>query len=472
MFPRRLRRWLALLCLPVALALLASWDLRLKSGPDVALLPSGCDWTLVAPDFPLFWARVAQVRAGQAFQDAFPMRVHAAELELRLATGVRPTPGRWRAWMGVRLAAGYFGDAVGICVRPGLLLRAADRIARALGRCKAEDGVSRFGDYCYAWRDGLLIVSKSRKFVRAAMESPPVKLPRIESAELEIGWPGEQGGRLRIRAEEGLPVSGSVPGSLTARSNGLTLAGALPGEALVSVATTKPSEALQLFGALWTSIRPYCQNAAPALTHLAERLSSHMHRAWQWDRLGRAWDRSIAECNLALTGISHETTLPAPVLAAVFRPATREPGAHPLMPLLAGEPPLLYEWNGSPGWARSIMGRDWTLCLATVRDAWIATSREREMRRVAGKLIGGVAREADLALRIDWVRAAPELAVLLSAAADYELLPEMNARDAAPWIDSCRRFCGALGVTALDAWARGGRLEFRGWLCGPAEATP
>lgn len=469
-FTHRLRPWLVLLSLPLALALLASWDLRLKSGPDTAILPAGCVWTIAAPDFPLFWARLAQSRPGLAFQDAFPMRVHAAELDVRLATGVRPTPGRWRAWMGSKFAAGYFEGAAGICVRPGLLLRTAGWFARVLGRSTEENGIFCYGEYCYAWRDGLLIVSESAGFIRAALESAPVTAPRLEPAELEIAWPGEQGGKLRIRAEDGLPVSGSVPGTLTARTEGLTLTSTLPGTSLFSVATTKPSEAFQLFGAVWAAARPYCHSAAPGFTVLAERLSSHLERAWQWDRLGRAWDFPIAEFAFALTGISRESTLPVPVVAAVFRPVRSGPGAHPLMPLLGGEAPLLYEWNGAPGWARSMLGREWTLCLASMPKVWIAASQEREMRRITGDLIDGPAREADLVLRADWARAAPEVAALLSEAADYELLPEMNARDAAPWIDACKQFLGAAGVTTLDAWARGGRLEFRGWLCGDGEA--
>lgn len=471
-FLRRIRPWLVLLLLPLLVAVLASWDRRLKDGPQLAHLPAGCLWTISAPDFPLFWTQLAQTHAGRAFQESFPMRVHEAELEVRMSTGLRPTPGRWRAWMGPKLSAGYAEGAAGFCAQPGLLLRAADEIARILGVSVEKDGISRYGGYCYAWRNGWIIVSKSYPFVRAAIESPPEETPPLAVNELQLEWRGGHTCQVRVRAEEGLPVSGSVPGSLTTRRDGLTLAKALPDLPILTVSTTKPSDVFRLLDLFWTAIRPCFHDTAPFPTIMGERLAAHLRQAWQWDRLGNGWDRSVAECSLALTGFSRDSVPPIPVLAAIFRPVRSGLITHPFLRLLDSRTSLLYEWNGASGWARSLLGREWTLCLATTPNTWLAASREREMRRIAGNLVESPVHDADLVLCVDWTRAAGEVAALLSQAASLELLPEMNARDAVPWIDAWKRFVEALGVTTLDAWARGAQIEFRGQLCERTEGPP
>lgn len=207
---RVVRRWLWRIGVLTALLALLTVDARLKAAPGAGFVPREARWTAYAPRFNRFWSGVMRTAAFRAFTMEWPTPYRDLLLAVRHDTGIRPMSVRWVIWMGPRLLGFGTADGAGYCVRPGLLLRAAHAINARLGNSEAN-GLFRYGEYAYAWRDGFLLFSKSPEAVSAALNGPaysPDEKPA--SDELLFEWRGTPEASMLVRAAESLPVRGTV----------------------------------------------------------------------------------------------------------------------------------------------------------------------------------------------------------------------------------------------------------------------
>jgi hypothetical protein len=167
------------------------------------------------------------------------------------------------------------------------------------------------------------------------------------------------------------------------------------------------------------------------------------------------------------------STVPVPELAFVMQARGQATPPHPLAPLLSDTHVRPYDWMGHEGGARSWLGERLTLCLAGDESNWLATSTARSMAEMAGRMTRGAGVRADVALHADWSRVGALADQAIRTAAENELIPGMDSRDAGFLLGPVAHAIGQLGRLQVAGEMRGGRLVFRGNLAlGAAESAP
>ena len=255
---RSLRRWRALGCALILIAAVTWIDTRLKASQLDGYCPDDVQCMAAAEDFPAFYGGLQRIDAAKGVVDELRRPLAAAEQAVRKTTGIRPTPLRWRAWLGRLFLAGWRGNEAGICVRPGVLMR----VAELLLRNPAQDGVRMFGaNYFYAWRDGFLIVSVSHAYVADALKaSTRVVEPSQARDDLRLQWERPPSGVLHVLARDGLPASGWIAGNVSHRTTPLTVAAAWPETPMLAVTASKWEDVWTV----WTSWTEWTTKAFPA----------------------------------------------------------------------------------------------------------------------------------------------------------------------------------------------------------------
>jgi hypothetical protein len=476
----RLRRWRALILAAIVLLLLGSIDALLKTTAEPGYCPENPLWTLAIDDFPGFYAALGTCDSSKA---AIPeLRKPLADVArgIRLATGIRPTPLRCRVWFGNKLLAAYTEEGIGFCVHPGLLTRLVYLYCHLIARTPTEEGVSRFGSFCYGWREGFLIVSPSSSYVRASLMAAK---PSVESPEgrreMRLAWAGSKGA-LRVRPEDGLPVDGWIQGQLAPRrADGLSLSESWPAPPLMSVVVSRWSDlkilaGLARVGLEYASQRLLDEETRQQILSMAAEGVEYLSTQIDTDALPKDWDRSVDECALALWDIDTGETIPVPELALVLHSAEPAFGPHPFEKVLAADNGIPHEWDGRPGIVIPWMGEKLMLCLATRDQDRLLTTQEPLMAELIGAEITGRPREADAALALNWAKAGHCAGALLARAADLELVPRMNRKDVEiEWMPYIRA-ASHLGTLDLQATSRDGRIVFQGFLArqGAQTAAP
>ena len=126
-----LRGWRALILAVVLIVAFVWLDGRVKrQASGVGFCPEDATWIAATDDFGAFWEGVGRTQAVERLRQDWPRPLAGWELAVRQATGIRPTPDRWRLWMGQPLLAAGSPDGKGLCVYPGLLLRGASSLHR------------------------------------------------------------------------------------------------------------------------------------------------------------------------------------------------------------------------------------------------------------------------------------------------------------------------------------------------------
>jgi hypothetical protein len=473
---KRLRRWRALLCTLAVIGILAWLDDRVTSSPTPGYCPETAAWIVAAQDFGVFYSGIQRSDAARAAADDLRQPLSAVELAVRKTTGIRPTPLRWRAWMGRSLLAARADSGFGFCVRPGLLLRAADCCGRVILRRPVEGGISTFGPVFYAWRDGFLIVSESRDYVAQCLTAPEPALEPSEGRDdlrIHLGRPYRM--VIHLYARDGLPVSGWINQTITRRTTPLTLPDAWSEPPILTVASSKWNDLIAAFRMLAVVAAPGVTASVPAETETQliswlKALTRAAAAQWHLDSLPEDWDAQVDECAVALTDIDTDETTPVPEAALVLRPARPVYGPHPLERLVPADGVLPYEWDRHPGVIVPWMGEKLSACFASDERNWFVTSQGPAMARLVGSLREANPLQADVAVRLCWNKLAVRAEILLRKAAELELIPRMNAKDAqdrlVPYIKAMAR----LGALRLDGRSAGDRVTFAGFLArqGPA----
>ncbi|MFG0316707.1 MAG: hypothetical protein ACF8XB_05500 [Planctomycetota bacterium JB042] len=232
---RTIRRWLPFAAAVVLFFALYGWDTQLKKPTGPGFVPSDADWTVAAANVGAFWAGLANTPAYHRIEDAGLRPVRAFERYVYRRTAVRPNATRWNVWLGRQGLAGGRNGQWGLCTRPGVLLRAASWIH---GMAGGGDGVRRYGDLHYAWRDGYFIVSPDAGYVQACLDAEPTETDAALGSDIEavVRWGGNA--YLRIEAAPGLPVTGQLDLDVTPREYPLRLADAWPNDAILTAGAT------------------------------------------------------------------------------------------------------------------------------------------------------------------------------------------------------------------------------------------
>lgn len=177
--PRRglqvLRRWTMLL---LVVGLVAAWmaDRQLKRWPGPGYVRAG-EVQITTGDWPGFWQGILSTPAGKDVAQALSRQVHGLERDVRLASGVRPTPSRWSLWLGDRIVVSCTGDTWLACLRPGLLYHGCRTALGLLGMLPSHpDGFDRYGETFAAEHEGFLLISNAPwrpEELHPAAEAPP-----------------------------------------------------------------------------------------------------------------------------------------------------------------------------------------------------------------------------------------------------------------------------------------------------------
>lgn len=462
-----LRGWRVLLATLAALALIAWADQRVvDSAPLHGLRPKDADWIMSTTDFPGFWKRLEHGDVFQRLEEDWSRPQSAFELAVRQASGIRPTPLRWRIWLGQRLTLAHAPEGIGLCVYPGILLRAVGSVDQLLGPAADESGVRSSRGTYYAWRGGNLIVSQSHDYVQACLQDGDTgPLRSSVGGELAFQWGAPYEGYLRTLPGSGLRIEGRIKAPFRDGDRPLTLTNAWPSTPLAAITVRRAAD-LRLLGA----ILDRAVGATQELTE-AKRLAGLVWGQWGMDALPDGWDADVDHLAIMVQDINVDETLPVPTGAAVFRSASAANGPHPLAALAENRRTIPYEWQGQPGVYIPLLGEQCSLCLGQYGRDWIATSDEPEMAALAGALSPGPveAADVDLTIRVSWDKTAAVVKSLVFRAAQLELIPGVNGDDVQQNLPPVMDALSHLGTMELDGRAGDGWLAFEGALFQPAK---
>ncbi len=258
---RTIRRVGVFLLAVAALCVFLVVDGRLKAGEGLGFCPADARWTVVQPDLPAFWRQLQRSDSYRAVREEWDP-LGAPALAVRKATGIRPLPVRWSLWMGKSLLCAGGDAGTGGCVRPGLLMRAAHAVNAVFNR--SQDGVHRYGQFHYAWRDGFLIFSTSPDYVRASLEAAPFQSDPVETA-FELQWRRRAVPEafVRFHVDDGLPVEGWVDAAVTERDAPLEIPTEPEDEPLLEIAATAPADVAAVWDLLERSFEAAAAVAPP-----------------------------------------------------------------------------------------------------------------------------------------------------------------------------------------------------------------
>lgn len=410
----------------MAILAAVSWlDTRIKSqAPLRGYCPSTAEAVLYSSDFGTFWGEALNTEAVQRIRAEWRGAGSGIELHVRKLTGVRPTPTRWRLWMGQRFLSAKTPNAFGVCTYPGLLLRGVSKVHGWLRAPVDASGVRAYGDVYFAWRDGFLIASQNPDYVRAALASDPIEMkPGVSPHAVVFESRIAPIVSLELVASDEFPIRGEIPSTVSARSAPMTLPSAWSDPPMAACSATA-----------WEDIASLLSVADGALTHSAywntiREAGNELFTTWNLATPPPTWqDNRLDHCSLLLSGFDATSTVAYPELAFVVRSTLPAAGSHPLEGVLPPEMEgIPYEWAGYPGMLYPMTGSQWAPCLGHHGRDWLATSRERLMRSLTENLDEGPPVEADFTVQVDWQQVSTTLLRVLMNVEDLELFPEMSA---------------------------------------------
>ncbi len=444
------RRWLPLTAALVLLALLYSLDGALKNSGIAGFAPRDATLVVASDDLARAWDALESTEAHRRVMDEAPLFFYDAVMEGRKASGIRWTPQRWGLWFGKRFVLGRLEGQPGVCLRPGILTRAATLILRVAGSQGPEKGVYQTAGMAYGWRDGFLILSPSTAYIRAARADTAERIELSgRPGTVSVDWRGEPACRLTLQAAPTLSIDGWVDIELPKRDAPLTLAGAWPEHPLLEVTGTSAEEIIELVAGFVPEF--------PG-TELLHRAFDELK-----GQLPEDWAEGSNEFSFAIMSVDTTEFLAVPEFAMAVR------GQRNLVQIRPPRDAILHEWAGLSGWFKPWLGEKMSVCVAGAEDLRLFTSQERTMARVLGRLEEMGATESDLLISFDLTHFASIALELTRRAADYELLPRLNAEDTETRIVPILDAAAQLGTLHIDGKAGDGGMYVRANLLSPPD---
>lgn len=225
------RRWKYLLAAATAILApmvayeIARFDRHFKNWPDTGYTVPEPQLTLASSDFPAFWRDALDTTAGRGLAQALSRQRGALERDIRLNTGIRPTPSRWALWLGPRMLFSRNQKEWLLCLRPGLLFRLA---ANALAHTTDIDlykGYRLRAGYEAQFRNSyLMLANNAQTLTRAArfdLRSETREATRNGALAISL-HATEAGGDTNayLYPKEGLPVTVRLEGEAPKATSG------------------------------------------------------------------------------------------------------------------------------------------------------------------------------------------------------------------------------------------------------------
>lgn len=469
MTPRRGRqtgRWLVAGIFVGIAAVLVLLDWRFKSSDAAGFVPDGVTWRVYSDDLPTFWGMLQENALWQRTRpDLLPI-VRRVELELTRVAGIRPTPGRLDLWLGSKALIGGIGDDVGVSVRPGVLLRVALAMV-SWGSSESAEGAHRYRDMYWAWREGFLILSRSRTYVESALASPDaLRLEGASAAAIDIAMLGDDDAApllsVRVEADWELPVAGKLRVAGAGEDSKPALHSKAPTPSLVFVSCGTMGDLESTVGTIvklspplpaWEAYAPFADAA------LEYWLQVNAVRDGALDVLG---DRSVTFLCPAI----QPGTIPLPAIgieAARLQGETR----HPFEPFIASASAIEHEWSARQGLLAPIWGDALSIGLAERDGMWVAATTEPLMAEMMAHA-GTEAADSDqhLVLEIDWAPVATAVRDLGTHWSELEVIPGASSRTFRDRLGRIASVLDQVGTTRVEGMFSGPALEFRGRLAG------
>jgi len=451
----------------IVLALLAvGADIWLATSKGPVFCPPNARWLVAIGDFPGAYKKFLRSNLAGILYEELPQYRADWQLAVRQDTGIRPTPARWRVWLGRRFLGAVTQDGPGACVRPGILVRGADAV-RGLGR--GRPSIRRFGPYYYGWRQGALVFSRSEQYVIDSLAAKPF-MPMPSEDDNEI-WVYEQEARSALRLVPGKNSFEGWFGAFSRQPDPLPPDWNLPPmEPAIAWVAGPDMQDLRVIGATaYGMLEHHTKLTDRPWFKLAAVLLAKGLKPWAFDMLPANWDDPVEGIQLALLDLDTSEPLPVPEVAAVFKAKGDAAGPHPLQPMAAAGPAMPYEWDGHPGTVAPRAGEKAALCLTRAGACWLAASQEPAMARLlremdtSGKPFEGEPGRVAV-VAVNFAKSAAKAEWLARQGAKLELTPGVNAADLEKNVMPLLRALGRLGRLQLDFYADGDRLRFTGSL--------
>lgn len=440
---RIIRPWLALAIVLLLGLLGIRFDASLKRSATVAgYCPKTARCTAYTSDFGRLYQNVLRSSIAKTFREEVPKQLLDPDLWVRKNTGIRPTPLRWNVWMGPMVLASHGPDGAGFCIRPGLLLRAVDRI---VGKPADADGIHSFRSFFYAWREGFLIVSSSRQYVLSSLNTPPSPIPReIAPGDIQVSTDRGANMGFRLSLADELSIEGVVDCSdaskvsprVSARRRPLTLPDFSTAPAMFSISASTFRDVRELSTVFSSAASGLLgkRHDSPFLARLSglrQNCADLLNAQARLYALPRGWDSRMDEVRLDLVDIDTENTTPIPVGALMMRTRDEDPGPNPFAQVVDLKRAVPYEWDGNPGLILPWLGEDLSICLGRKGSDWLVTTRQPLMAVLTGSARQiETTLDADACIFVDWERLAKKSSEVALLLARNQLILRMNEEDA------------------------------------------
>jgi hypothetical protein len=431
-------------------------DRRMLNSPHAGYLPESAVWRVEASDLPGLFSRWNDLNTSASMRRASPALHQNIPLAICRMTGIRPTPGRTRLWLGRTFLLG--GDDSGWClsVRPGIALRLASVLGSPL-RSADEDDFWR--DYASAWRGGFLLVASSKGYLDTVLAAD-VPVARTEMADdvLRVSWEGEHAGLLEVAVAEQLPLLFRMKTPADPEAQLRYAAGWHDAMLTVNTHRGAPVAQAALTGLSWAQRQMHPDRAAMLRRLVASWWSAYCPLDLNQVPVGE-WAVGIADLDFAPD---------IPVVESVWAGRTSDPAVS------MGQLPTIrqeHRWDDITGWLLPVSGDARTWALAEREGTTFLASHEHRM----SALLATARREPEAgvaALNLRWKPAMAALRDALVRAAKDGLLPGYSDRDVradlVPYVDAFADW----GTLQLHAGSDGSGVMGEGWIALGAELVP
>jgi len=444
-------------------------DARWKQWPDNGIVLDKSDVVIASEYFPKVWRDVLVSQGGKGVAEALSRQLGDVERAVRLGTGVRPTPIRWKFWLGERVLFSHAGSQWLACARPGLFLRASYWGMQQLGQLELSEGTTKYGELRLQWREGYLLVSNASP--TTPVSGPDVPESNGDTAQLHAWLSAPEASargpiQLRIAGEEGLPIE-------------------IAWERDASPPSTLPTGTLRPGDSQADTWQP--------MVEVTTREGDLWERLPIWDVAAHLSAKPRAEI-IALISPTPNFPVDFPYPKAGGDQATRQvlfdlvesagqvlkqtgssvylgTGVWPAHPMasLALEPPLQlipFAWGATDGFIAPVLGDDFSFGCA-LQGSWAHTANPPE--NLAHLLLPDADAPwagPEVHIAVDWTELAPALQGVLQKLVNAGKLPgdpRAFEIDYAPWTQALEGL-GKTELSSVDDATTPNRIRLRGHL--------
>lgn len=453
---RWLFRGIVLSITVVVAALLVMIDGRMITSQDAGYALESATWQVEVSDLPALFRQWDRLNTNAAMRRASPALHLNVPLAICRMTGIRPTPGRARLWLGHSFYVSGGEGGWCVSVHPGIALRLVSWLGNSL---KGASETDFWRNYATAWHGDYFLLASSQAYLDEVIaKGQPVKKSGAPEDTLRLSWKGDYPGMIDVAAQDQIPVLFSLKAAADPNSKLRFPAGWPDTIITVNAHRGTPLVAAAASGLAWAEGR-----LDPDTAQLLRRLLS----AW-WpvycplDLAGAPVDEWAAGI------VSADFQGDLPVVETVWAGRLADQAVLPGL-LSAGRQE--HRWDEISGWLIPVAGDGRTWAAAEKEGTAFLASHETRMPA----LLATARRETAAgvgALNLHWKPVINALKGALLRAAKDGILPGYSEDDLQATILPCLDAFAAWGEIQLTAHAQGGQILGEGWLALGAELVP